>query len=87
MEKIVSFLKNLLSKKTGVGRTIRTLLQTAIGLGAFIISVWSMPGVQDFVSQGSPELLASATACVTITTAIWNFLEYLYANLKSFAGE
>lgn len=84
---VKSYLKRLFDPTTGVGRTIRGVLQTAIGLVGFIMLIVSLPQFKDFwMSQPILTGWAAPTAVVGVVTAIWNGLGAIinyYQNLSN----
>jgi len=75
----------LLSKKSAVGRTVRTLLQAFVGATGFMIVLVTSPGFVDFLTHtfvGIPPLLldgGTIALFITIVTAAHNAVESLLA--------
>lgn len=75
LDAVKRYLKTLFNAHTGLGRTIRGLLQSSIGIVGFIMLVVSQPSFRDFWLS-MPELTtwAAPATIIGVVTAIWNGL-------------
>lgn len=80
---VKGYLHTIFDPHTGLGRTIRGFLQSAIGLVGFLMLIVSLPAFRDFwVSMPLLTGWATPAAVIAIVTAIWNGLGAVirYAN-------
>jgi len=85
MDKITQSLKHLLSKKTALGRTVRTLLQAIIGISGLVLAAAALPGLLDFMNQSFPNTVGTISLAVTVATAVWNAAEKLLVALNGWS--
>lgn len=73
--------KKLFSASNGVGRSVRTGLQSFVGILAFIVAFMSLPQVQDVLVHNN---LLTVTACATtigFVAGLQNAVEKLLRDL------
>jgi hypothetical protein len=76
--------KALFSSSNGVGRTVRTVLQSFVGVLAFAAAVIAVPQVQEFVFENTVVTAGSIATAIGVITGVQNALEKL---LRDFFGE
>lgn len=68
-------LKQLFSKNTVIGRTVRTFLQALIGIVAFLLGLAAIPGVNDYLVQNGVVAAGTLALVISIATYVYNIAE------------
>jgi hypothetical protein len=76
-------IKQLFNKNTTHGRTIRTFLQAVIGSTGFVIALFLIPGLSEFLSNNLGVSIATLSTFVAVVTLIQNSVEKLIVFIKN----